>query len=218
MPRGARLCQADARFRKFGGAIHPRVFRPCVRVAANQVGRFVPAAHVATRQRLHAREATGYERRRISRPQHRRARRGIAPAGGNVVTKASTWRAFVIVIGAFIVGAPRGYLRHASHDRAGTMPRGARLCQADARFRKFGGAIHPRVFRPCVRVAANQLGRFVPAAHVATRQRLHAREATGYERRRISRPQHRRARRGIAPARRECRDEGIHLARTVPRR
>jgi len=26
------------------------------------------------------------------------------------------------------------------------------------------GAIHPRVFRPCVRVAVYQLGRFVPAA------------------------------------------------------
>jgi len=40
--RDGRLCKPDAEIRKFGGAIPPRVFRPCVRVVANQLGRFVP--------------------------------------------------------------------------------------------------------------------------------------------------------------------------------
>ncbi len=55
-------------FRKFGGAMPPRVFRPCVRVALNQLRRFEPEAHVVPSQHLHARTPPEYERRRISRP------------------------------------------------------------------------------------------------------------------------------------------------------
>ena len=58
------------RSRKFGGAIPPRVFRPCVRVATDHPEGFEPEAHVVPSQRLHARAAPEYERRRISRPPH----------------------------------------------------------------------------------------------------------------------------------------------------
>ena len=43
---------------------------------------------------------------------------------------------------------------------------------------KVAGAIHPRVFPPCVRVAAKQLERFEPAARVATSRHLDARDPT----------------------------------------
>ena len=95
--RGDRVCKADAEIRKFGGAIPPRVFRPCVRLRAERCGAIAPkpwqsSNHgeggfelsrispdvlcrlipVASNQRLHARAATDHERRRISRAQHRR--------------------------------------------------------------------------------------------------------------------------------------------------
>jgi hypothetical protein len=57
------------RSRKVTGAIQPRVFRPCVRVAATSLGQFEPAADDATSEHLDAREPTAYERRSLSRPQ-----------------------------------------------------------------------------------------------------------------------------------------------------
>jgi hypothetical protein len=49
----------------------------CVRVATNQRDRFEPAAHAVSNQQLHARAASGKERRAISRAQHPRPARGM---------------------------------------------------------------------------------------------------------------------------------------------
>src|SRR3954469_1029592 len=77
---------------------------------------------------------------------------------------------------------------------AGAVSRGDRLCQAELTAKpEIRRSDSPRVFRPCVRVGTSQLERFEPEAHAVPSQRLHARPAPGYERRRISRPPHRRS-------------------------
>jgi hypothetical protein len=65
--RVADACEHAERTAKLeiGGAIHPRVFRPCVPVIAIYQCRFEPAADVATSQQLHARAASEYERRQF---------------------------------------------------------------------------------------------------------------------------------------------------------